>query len=427
MKTSRFNHYRRNGLRTAIYNAASGRGAAFSWMEAKRLKAGQHAGLPPAELEKAQRIGALVPSEIDEDRLLQARYHKRAHDTSSLSVIAVLTYRCNLRCPYCFEDDQLHRGPRMDGSMIERLVKAIKARCERDGSRRLSVMLFGGEPLLMPNAARRILGELSAWCRREGREFRGSMSSNGALMRWNTMARLAPFLDVVQLTFDGPQRIHDRIRIAPGGAGTYEKIVRSIRMLVALGIGVHVRIQVSHKTRDTLPELLADLEQRGILGLEKVAFSLAVLREYSHWSCEEHTEPVEPGSELERELLGRYAGLLPPPTPAVQILPCIVSGNLLCVGPRGELYKCITTVGQPEHEMGRITEDGDFELDDAFYDFAARDPWSFAGCRQCAHLPLCGGGCPIEARAQEGTYHAPCCDGLPVLETRIDNLLGGRR
>jgi len=426
MKTSRFNVYRHHGARTGIFNTLSGRWAWFAPATARSLERGTLRGVMPGDLRRALSLGALVADDVDEHERFGTLYRRLSRDTGSLGVVCVLTYACNLRCPYCFEDGVERRTARLDGELVERVIGAIRAKCEREKTGRLALMLFGGEPLLQPAACRRLLGELHAWCAASGRTFTGSISTNGTLVTRARLRDLAPHLDVAQVTFDGPREVHDTLRVPPDGRGTYDRILAAIRLLLEHEVAVSVRIQASATNAARLPELARDLRDQGLLGHPRVRFSVAVLQEFSCRSCGAAEGAVEPGTELYAQLLGSAPELLPPPTPAVQILPCMMSGNHLCIGPDGRLYKCITEVGRPGCAVGRVDEAGRFAFDAGHDAFMSRDPLQFEQCRTCAHLPLCGGGCPAIARSATGSWLHPVCDGREVLDARIDNAMRSR-
>ncbi len=427
MKSSKFNVYRQRGVQTGIFNTLSGRWTLFGAATAAGIRANRLRGLSPATIRRAAAVGALVPDELDEDESYRSCYRRLRDDSGRLAVICVLTYACNLRCPYCFEDGRHEQSAVLEGELVDRVLSAIRRKCEEEETTDLAVMLFGGEPLLRLETCEKILGTLAGWCRRHGRRFTGSMSSNGTLLTGERLARLAPHLDVVQLTFDGPRAIHDTIRIPGSGGGTYDKIVAAGHLLLDHGVSVHVRIQASEQNRDRIPELVRDLDAQGLVGDPRVRFSINVLKRFSRWRCEHTAGAVEPGSELEAELLSTAPDLLPPPLPAVQILPCIMAGNQLCIDPQGLLYKCITRVGRAHDTVGRVSAEGTFAMNDAYHRYMARDPLDFPSCRACAHLPLCGGGCPTAAFTATGSWLNPACSGLEVLNARIDNAMGSKR
>lgn len=426
MRTSRFNVYHPGPARVGVFNALSGRWTTFGPAAGRALQQGRAAALLPGDRRRALEIGALVPDDLDEHARYAQVYRQASQDRSTLGLVCVLTWACNLRCPYCFERGLDGAREALAGARLEALLQAARAQCEQDHSQHLAVMLFGGEPLLMPEACERLLSELAGWCHATGRRFTGSLSTNGTLLDVERVRRLAPYLAVAQVTFDGPRDVHDTLRVPPNGQGTYDHILQAIHRLLAAGVAVNVRLQASAATRARLPELVRALADAGLVGHPRVRFTLAALQRFGCRTCSLGDDLLEPGSEVWTQIQASAPDLLPAPTPVAQILPCMMSGNHLCVAPDGALYKCITEVGRAERAVGHLSAGGRFEFDAQHAEFMARDPLSFECCRACALLPLCGGGCPAAARSASGTWLQPDCEGRELLQRRLDNLMGAR-
>lgn len=427
MKASIFNVFRPRGRETIIFNTLTGKARVFDAETAARIEAGEIDGLDEAAERKARAIQAIVSEELDELVRFRSLYQAALHDRRALSVICILTYRCNLRCPYCFEEG-VHgaRAARMSDEQLGLVIEALERKCARDGSRALSVMLFGGEPLLEVDKGQRLLSELSEWCAQHGVAFTGSMSSNGTLLAPKRLAQLAPHLRVVQIALDGPQSIHDEIRVGANKKPTYEETIRGIQRLLMHKINVHVRIQVSQANREHIPELLQDLHARGLVGHPLIRYSLSLIADYASCNrCDTGNLSIDPDSELGREVMTISPSLLPKTTPVTQILPCIMTPNAFAIDPSGELFKCITAVGQPDRCVGAIDREGELVFNDHYYQYVARDPTKLDDCRSCNLLPLCGGGCPTSAYEESGSYERSWCgNSRSVLSSRIDNAVG---
>jgi MoaA/NifB/PqqE/SkfB family radical SAM enzyme len=128
-----------------------------------------------------------------------------------------LTNRCNFRCAYCHiplqERDEL--------STAEWLAAIDELRA--GGMGRAS--LIGGEPLLRKDA-----GEIIRHLR--GRGVHAAMNTNG----WYVPARIedVALLDLVCVTLDGPEEVHDRQR----HPGSYARALEAIELLRRRGVPV---------------------------------------------------------------------------------------------------------------------------------------------------------------------------------------------
>ncbi|GHU62231.1 hypothetical protein FACS1894123_02830 [Bacteroidia bacterium] len=70
--------------------------------------------------------------------------------------------------------------------------------------------------------------------------------------------------------------------------------------------------------------------------------------------------------------------------------------NTWIVGPEGELYNCQAEVGVPSKVVGNIKESAITNMDYVSEFMVGVSPFENKQCRQCAVLPLCGGGCALD-------------------------------
>lgn len=115
----------------------------------------------------------------------------------------ILTYRCNRRCKYC--DSWDIKSEELDTKEIFSLIRQMA----QMGTQRLH--LSGGEPLLKED-----IGEIIAFCKKN--KLSVDMNSNGALVA-KKMEELNG-LDLLSLSLDGYESIHDSIR----GKGSYKEV-----------------------------------------------------------------------------------------------------------------------------------------------------------------------------------------------------------
>ncbi len=421
VKASRFNLYYEQGSAVTVFNSATGK-----WLPLPPSIAGSvrraETAMPAVLIQQLRSAGIFVPASLDEDLWLEAEYQRCLHDYTQASYICILTYRCNLRCPYCFE-----HAPKMDGGDLgtewwKDLAGAIERRCSEQGTRRLAVTLFGGEPLLEANAGLHLVERLHSWCdKRQGMEFAGQMSTNGVLVTPELAAAFAPHIQSVQVTFDGPRAVHETVRVGPQAKPTFDTIVRAIHILRNAGVHVHVRAQVGASYYDRLPELVEELEREAVLEGPNVSISVGVVHKLSKWSrCDYTGNYAAPGSEVDQRMDLSESQLPNQPSfPARQILPCVLAFNGFCITPDRHLFKCIASIKLPHASVGRLSADGRFILNGHYEDYMARDPNQLA-CAKCAYVPLCGGGCPTGAWEKWGTYaRANCGNNRLILDQRI--------
>ncbi|UCH33232.1 MAG: radical SAM protein [Armatimonadota bacterium] len=171
----------------------------------------------------ARQIGNLLAAGVAADAAgHEARSGQQDAPDARIENIAVnITRQCNLRCHFCYN---LHALTFDDDTELaaEEIVKFLDA-ARPFVSRRPSLTVLGGEPLLCPD-------KLLAVCRHAARHgFETLVSTNGILVS-EDFARAARRIGLqVQVSLDGHRaELNDALR----GAGTFDRIVRGITTLV---------------------------------------------------------------------------------------------------------------------------------------------------------------------------------------------------
>lgn len=176
-------------------------------------------------------------------------------DSVSIANVTVnVTNRCNLRCTHCYnapDREELDAGEFTEALQGIRPVLAAGA----------SLILLGGEPLLVPDRLERIVEGT-----RDLFDVPPMLSTNGTLVDAALASRLAG-LDVdVQVSLDGPDAAaHDPVR----GEGTFDRAVEGVRRLRAAGIEVTLSMVYD---RDNLDRMEAYLDLALALEAREVRF-----------------------------------------------------------------------------------------------------------------------------------------------------------
>ncbi len=139
---------------------------------------------------------------------------------------------CNLDCEYCFflDKELLYPGSkfRMSDEMLERYIRQLVDSHQID---QVAVAWQGGEPTLMGLDFYRRAMELEEKHARPGMTFLNTMQTNGTLLddEWCAFFKEHNFL--IGISIDGPRELHDVYRVDKGGAPTFDRVMRGIRLL----------------------------------------------------------------------------------------------------------------------------------------------------------------------------------------------------
>ena len=155
------------------------------------------------------------------------------------------TLRCNLRCRHCYSSS----GP---GSWVD-LPYEVVARA-LDDARGLGyevLAVSGGEPFLYPDLPRVLRHAKSIG-------FTTTVTTNGSVLDRGRLERVAPHLDGVALSLDGPPAVHNRLRASPRA---FPSLLRGVTVVRELGVPfglVHTVTEQSWADLDWVAEFAAD-------------------------------------------------------------------------------------------------------------------------------------------------------------------------
>jgi len=188
------------------------------------------------------------------------------------SVIVKLAARCNLVCDYCYwfrDPAVLDQPKRMTQDTIELVCRSIGEHLKEHHPPEFTVVLHGGEPLL--------LGKASFWnlCKRlqeaaagTSSRLRLALTSNGVLIDEDWALIFAHFGIGVTLSIDGPPEVHDRHRVDLRGRPTYDRVIAGLTALRNIGLEPGV-LSVLDPSVDSC-ELLDHMVR--VLGLTEIDF-----------------------------------------------------------------------------------------------------------------------------------------------------------
>ncbi|MET9858930.1 radical SAM protein [Streptomyces smyrnaeus] len=274
------------------------------------------------------------------------------------------TTNCNLGCAYCFQNTGAAKADSFKPPRID--AKTLNAEAARDiarftqrqmraaGLKDLDLLVFGGEPLLVPHMVFTLLKALEPVGLQRARMISNGVRLNSALAR----QLAASGLREVQITFDGRQAEHDAVRRDHRGRGTYRTIIENIvAAQEATDILFSIRINVTADNEHGIDALVEDLGQQ--LDAGRCTLHLALVDE----TAAGFTAATDHKRLAERFAAWHIAALeqgfeVTPPTPQARCLYCDKRRGMegAVINADGTLYSCWDSAGQKGYDVGTATE-----------------------------------------------------------------------
>lgn len=324
-----------------------------------------------------------------------------------LALLAELTHRCPLRCPYCSNPVALTRpGQELDAATWTRVfAEAAALGC-------LQVHLSGGEP-----TARRDIVEIVRSASAAG--LYTNLITAGVLLDAAKVAALAAAgLDHVQLSVqDAEAEPADR---TAGHAGAHERKLAAARLVREAGLPLTLNAVVHRRNLGRLPALIALALE---LGAERIEIAHV---QYHGWALANRAALLPTRAQLDAAtaeveraraaLKGRLViDYVVPDYHATRPKACMGGWGrqFLAVSPAGRILPCHAAEGLPGLDFPNVRETSlreAWECSEAFARFRGTG-WMPPPCRGCARAEVDWGGCRCQAFALTGDAAAtdPAC------------------
>lgn len=412
----------------------------------KFLRTGLHRNLlSDKTIENLVHRGYMTTLGKEEEKELVTKIAKEIHDKEigNYNVHFLVTYNCNFRCVYCYENDLSNSGKNWTKEVFnfEKVDKAYELIDKLQVKQKVSknINLYGGEPLLKSNI------NLVRYIIEEGvkRGFYFSAVTNGY--------DLDNYIDLIendkirklQITIDGPRYIHDNRRPHFKDKKSFDKIVRNIDLCLKKESYVTIRINSDKRILDNFSELVELFRKKGWDKQKKFHAYLACMRTdqdyckqikrnsvnsvYEKDNLDESIIPVEQNEIITRYYTYFEEGIIDKNTGCqdFEIFNIIKNaligdgilkfksifcgaqhGNLI-LDPLGKIYPCWDIVGLEEHSIGTFIPELEFNKikDDWYENYAIKYK-----CINCSHVLLCGGGCIAQGILSNGNPSCGYCN-----------------
>ena len=328
-----------------------------------------------------------------------------------MSLLAELTHRCPLQCPYCSNPLQLE--PRTQELGTQDWKRVLD---EAAAMGVLQVHFSGGEPMARPD-----LPELVAHAAKAG--LYSNLITSGVLLNAQNLQELADAgLDHIQLSFqDAEAESADRIAHMKGA---HAKKLEAAQLIKAEGLPLTLNFVIHRQNCERVPAMLALAEQLGARRVEIAHtqyYGWGLLNRNallpSHAQVEE-TEKVV--AEARTRLAGRMSiDFVTPDYYADRPKPCMGGWGqrFLNVSPAGKVLPCHAAESIPGVQIPSVTEESlahIWENAPLFRLFRGTD-WMPEPCQSCAFKEDDWGGCRCQALALAGDATAtdPVCHRAP--------------
>jgi len=338
-------------------------------------------------------------------------------------------FDCPMGCQYCFQQNVKECSEHLGIGDIDGIMRFISEESSRQGIDKVIVVLFGGEPLLPQSYDfnEHLLQKT------EEQKHKVRIVTSGTTLTdryFELITRFRPIISDIDITIDGPEDIHNRLRPLRSGAKSFEIIRDTIMRLLENDFPVSAKINIGTDNIGHLSALFENFRDLGWLKYPRFRILTNFVRNYGGLEVHEQrladvgaimslsslleNQPGEISSRIEVDgvkLLSYLAhAFLSKSVYSGKPRPVFCnpdSRTTFSIGPDSRIYSCNWMVGKEEFASGSVT--AGLKEKEAPPD----DP-----CLDCHISTLCGGGCVIE-RNQPGFFDSCYSDNVQTISDFI--------
>lgn len=373
------------------------------------------------EIDRLFSMGFLIDDSLDElVEQKQLREMVVSNSGSTISnVIIAPTLACNARCFYCFEN-----GYRKGIMMTDTARAVVHFLKEHWDGEKIGITWFGGEPLMAADVIEIMIDELN----KEGIPFASKITTNGSLLTDKMIQRILKKwnVDKIQITIDALGTEYNAIKNYVDINDAFSLVMENIESCLYAGLPIRIRINFDPDKMDVavhtmeylnkrfdkfsnikvyfapideddcvvrnITDSFAEYDEHPYIKLIKYGRKHGLYRGFPDMEDDKYTQEYDSHGLLKK--LKIY------PQPINCYAAC---QNVFSIDCNGKLYKCHRGLGRDEYASGDVFT-GVKEND--IYTFFCDTEVSMDECNSCAILPICQGGCKINARLYKGKG---CC------------------
>lgn len=355
----------------------------------------------------------------DEDEMVEVEMLQQVLETPQIMILyLILTDICNIGCRYCFFEGGIPEGhefcmmtPEIAQRGIDLFARSLNPSLLQDDTDRPMIILYGGEALINWKVAKQALSYI------EQQKAKGvlpantsvTLNTNGTLLTPEIATELAKYNVNVAISVDGPQEIHDRMRVDHHGKGTFERVMTGFGIAKSAGCSLSACCTIDEHNLDVLPDVTRWLiEELGVPGfgfntlLECNARRIPRPVPYSQAVAHRLVECFQIAREhgIHEDRFMRKVNAFAEGN--FYFSDCGGCGMQLVISPDGYVGTCHAYCGT--HEYFLPMEDLEDPVTHPYWiEWRKRSPISMLACFDCIALANCGGGCPHNAAIVTGS------------------------
>lgn len=364
--------------------------------------------------------GLVVEINTDDIYLLEEKRKEYIRPVGLETLYLMLTDQCNLRCSYCFINNNMptnYKHNTMSWDVAKDAIDMYFFNLSNNPSSYegflKTIIFYGGEPFmnfeLIKNSIEYVKSKYHREIEMMGDNFRFSTITNGTLIDKNVVAFLSQHKNIaVGVSIDGDQAIHNQKRKYRNGLGSFNKAIEGCLLLKEAGYdNISISCTVGDHNIDNLESLLELHEKYGFMSINLNLMLDTEQNRISHEYMTKLSIKMLQYFELARER-GIYEDRVIRKLKAfishrIHPFDCQATGKQIVCSPDGQLGLCHEGIGSKNFFFVDVSRHFDFHNNSLVQEWNSRSPLNMPQCFDCPAIGICGGGCAYGAWLRNGS------------------------
>lgn len=383
--------------------------------------------LPEETVEYLQKRGYLTTRTKEEEIEYVKKLAQLLHQAQSKlykSFGFIVSYDCNFRCSYCFENGISNHGKQWSKQAFtkEMVDKAYETMIKIEPRRELhykNILLYGGEPFLRQNK------EVVEYIVKKGHQlgYTFKVISNGYDIDYFENILSPEYFTSFQITLDGDKDNHNSRRFHYEEGDSFQKIINNIGILLKKNIDVSVRVNTDNNNIHDFKSLNKLFKELGYSSNSHFRIYSSVLRKYNeNENCDvdidylsmdkfnkQHQKNNGKVDYQDYNIYRNYLSYLKNGSRCrLYSAGCSAQYGSYLLDPLGYIYTCLETVGKPDQFIGQYNNI-EPEWNEVRKHWFERNTGNAINCQSCKFALLCGGGCLARSIHTKDGFKSSVC------------------
>lgn len=369
----------------------------------------------------------LIENNVDEVDKVRKMAQKADENHDSFVLTINPSMNCNFKCWYCYETHV--KNSRLGEEMIERIKKFIYQTAEKEGMKSFELSLFGGEPLLyFQKEVVPIIDAFYDACSKNKLLYSVFLTTNAYLIdeAFVKYFKSKGISCGLQITLDGVKEKHDLVRFVSSTKGSYDTIIRNIRLLIKNEFFVRLRINYTDKSIGDVYLIANEFDDID----ESIKKKYLIMDFQRVWQDQKIDNTYDVVNTNVASILESGINVSNSYSPNNVKSPCYADKrNSAVINYNGDIFKCTARDFTSVKRAGYLTESGELVWENNYLERRMKAKFNNRPCLSCRIMPLCNGGCSQHAleNLESGTdycvYSGDENEKTRVVKTKIDEIM----